>query len=148
MIQSREILPLSLRHAMLSNRVLGVLAQMRNNQQPSEKQETLSEAVTFLDTVRKGKAFTKNLELREDSYQAALAYGEAIRAIEMLPPNRTEGRDIEALIDTLISNARSIRDQNVPDQVAVSMLTDFFAVVRDVAMSARPRIVERVVFGD
>src|SRR5690348_14239732 len=146
MIQTRELFPASFDHALLANRVSHVLYQIQQNEEPSDR-GTLDDAIKFLQFIRKGREFTQQLTLSENSYQAALAYGEAIRAIETLSVRRKSlEEDIDQLLKWLIQVTENLRDVKPVEKEDVSTLDSFFNVIAEAALASTTSPMERVEY--
>jgi len=147
MIHSREVFANSLDHALLANRVVLALDKIQTSGAAANEQEALNDAVNFLELIQKGKDFTSTREISEDSYQAALAYGEAIKAIEQLPPEeRKADGDSARVLQNLMSFASALRESRTVSEGDLQALTGFFRRVRDITISAGDRKSEIVKF--
>ena len=153
MIRYREVLPASLTHALLANRMVSALGQAQRDQQSVDEQ-VIGEGILFLQTVLQGREFTKSLSLSEDAYQAALAYGEAIPAIEALSGQINQninvpGRDpdrIDHILRSLLGIAEDVRDKRDVGPDALRVLDLFFTIVAESAMASRKPRVEKVEY--
>ena len=145
MIRSREVFPTFLEHALLANRVLEVLKQEDIGEE--EKRKAMDQAIRFIDVVLQGKLFTEKREVSERSYQAALAYGEAIKAVSEMRKggNRNKkGQGFDKFLQELRHITEALRDNKQVDKDARNALCLFFSSMRDIAFSARTRTIERL----
>src|SRR4029077_6238939 len=147
MIHSREVFPSSLDHALLANRVVLVIDKIRKNENTADKEEALNDAVDFLDFIMKGRTFANTREVSENSYQAALAYGEAMKAIEQLPNDqrKSEG-DAARVLQNLMNFASELKEHGAASELQLQALSNFFRLVRDITISAGDRRAEIVKF--
>lgn len=146
MIQTRELFPASFNHALLANRVSNVLHQIQRNEGATDR-AALDDAIGFLQFIRKGREFTRQRTLSENSYQAALAYGEAIRAIETLSVQRkTLEEGIDELLEWLVRVTENVRDSNPVEKEEISMLDHFFNLIAEAALASTSSPVERVEY--
>jgi hypothetical protein len=87
------------------------------------------------------------MSLGWNSYQAALAYGEASKAIEMLSePEDSMRTDIDQLLSWLVNVTIDLRDKKKVEPKAVSTLDRFFNLVGEAALSSRSTNVETVEY--
>jgi hypothetical protein len=146
MIQTRELFPDSFDHALLANRVSNVLHQIQRNEEPTD-QAALGEAIKFLQFILKGREFTHELTVSENSYQAALAYGEAIRAIGTLSvQGKTIEEGVDKLLKWLIQVTENLRDVKPVEKDDVSTLDRFFNLIAEAALASTTSPVERVEY--
>ena len=146
MIRSPEVFPRSLRHALLANRIVGILSQLKNNQLPPERTTTLTEAVVFLNDTLEGRALSKSLQVSEKAVQQAAAYGEAIRAIS-LTFNSPEQSDVERELERLKSVANNLLHDEAVEAKEITRLENFFSSVREISLTQRSGIPEKVAYG-
>jgi len=146
MVESREILPTSLDHALLANRVVSVLSQVVRGRHVPDKTSAMDEALRFLRFIEKGKRSTENREVSQDSYEAALAYGEAIRALGLQLPPPEPTTDFGEFLDRLIGITIELRDDKEVDKTEVDSLAKFFKTVRDITFGSRQARIEIVKF--
>jgi|SRR5271157_1893811 len=145
MIRSPEIFPRSLRHALLANRVVGVLSQLKKNQLPPDRATTLNEAIVFLKDTLEGRQLSKSLEVSERAVQQAAAYGEAIRAISL---NVSAGdSDVEKELRRLASVATHLQQDEAVETNEIARLESFFANVRELSLAQRSSVPEKVQYG-
>jgi hypothetical protein len=146
MFHSRELFPDS-DHALLANRVVLVLNKIRNDQHAPERDEALKDAVAFLRFVLRGKDLTNRREINQNSYQAALAYGEAIEAVKRLPERRgTIDGDSESILRDLFTFASALQKERNLEKPQLQELLHFFRLVRDLTVPARARKTEVLKF--
>ena len=143
MIHPREVLPAPLQHALLASRVLVGLAQLDTHRTPAVE-AALDDAILFLGAIRKGESYTKQREIAHRSYECALAYGEAIRAIEKLPQTKPGGRASE-IIDQIETALKRLREHEVADPAELENVKTFFRLVREVTIASEQRPIERIV---
>jgi hypothetical protein len=145
MIRSPEIFPRSLRYALLANRVVAVLSQLKKNQLPPDRATTLNEAIVFLNDTLEGRELSKSLEVSERAVQQAAAYGEAIRAISL---NVSAGNsDVDQELRGLASIAKHLQQNEVVEANEIARLESFFANVREISLTQRNSIPEKVQYG-
>jgi hypothetical protein len=144
MLQSREIFPTSLEHALLANRIMSVLKEVARGKDVPGKTEALEDALKFLRFIEKGRKSTEAREVSEDSYQAALAYGEAIKALEILPERTDVGKFLGYLIDVLTK----LHDNKAVEQPAFESVSMFFRGVRDITLGRGRRRIEVLKFAE
>lgn len=146
MIQTRELFPDSLDHALLANRVSMALHQIQRKEEPTD-QAALDEALKFLQFIREGREFTHQLTVSEHSYQAALAYGEAIRAIGTLSvQGQAMEEGVDKLLKWLVNVTESLRDVKPVKNEDVSTLDRFFNLIAEAALASTTSPVERVEY--
>lgn len=142
MIRSREVIPLSLEHALVANRVLAALAS--SNLASEESQEAVQDGIVFLNSMLEGGRLTASRSVSAGSYKPALAYGEGVRAFELVAYQ--DNVDPVAYLNDLVGKAVSLRVQpQERDEQAVGTLARFFRTVRDLALASGDRPVERVL---
>jgi hypothetical protein len=146
MIRSPEIFPRSLRHALLANRVVGVLAQLKKNQLPPDRTTTLNEAIVFLNDTLEGRELSKSLMVSERAIQQAAAYGEAIRAIS-LSFNAPADADVEQELRKLTSVANHLLHNENVEVNEITRLESFFSNVRTLSLTQRNGVPEKVRYG-
>jgi hypothetical protein len=150
MYRTRDVITPSLDHALLATRVMAALQQLDNPQPSPLIAGAIDDAVRFLQNIIEGKRYTERREVSENSYESALAYGEAIRAIELLPePTDAAARlSVTDVVGERLKAARAISQQQPVDRDAVSELLKFFSLVRDVAMKSDPKPIETLSFSE
>lgn len=146
MIRSPEIFPKSLRHALLANRVVGVLSQLKNNQFPPDRASTLSEAIQFLNDTLGGHELSKSLAVSERAIQQAAAYSEAIRAIS-LNLNVGGDTDVEQELLRLTSVANNLLNNEDVEAAEIARLESFFTGVRTLSLIQANGVPEKVRYG-
>lgn len=146
MIRSREILSLSLEHALLANRVVAAVSVAPVEIDPGERHQALENAVQFLGEMLKGRDFPNAASISDDSYRASLAYGDAIRAFRAVPnavfdENSDPGRFLQELMKT----AEQLRDARPVEQKHTNDLVSFFRSVRELSLASGVGPLETVV---
>jgi hypothetical protein len=146
MIRTKEVIPTSLDHAMLATRVLASLNQIENPHPSPLIDGAMEDAVRFLKCIIDGKRYTAGREVNENSYECSLAYGEAIRAVELLPtPNASSAKaDIIAFVVACLQSAEAISRKQKVDKDSVDELMAFFRLVRDVTLRLDRKPIELV----
>jgi hypothetical protein len=149
MNRTREVIPPSLDHALMATRVLAVLNQLENPRPSPLIEGAMEDAVRFLRNIIKGKEFTDKLRVAvaENSYECALAYGEAIRAVDLLPaPAGTQANADRVMIFVreCLKSAEAISQKRPIDQAAVKELNMFFKFVREVSLRVDRKPIEMV----
>ena len=136
MIRTKEIIPASLDHALLATRVLAALSQLDNPHPSPLIDGAVEEAVSFLKNIIQGKRYTSGRTVDDSSYECALAYGEAIRAVDLLPiPVAPATKsDVMVFVKECLIAAEAISRNEAVDKKSVSNLTEFFRLVRDITM--------------
>jgi hypothetical protein len=143
MIRSREVIPLSLEHALVANRVIAALASLDLNTE--ESKDAMQSGVAFLNSMLQGQRLSASRSVQIDSYRPALAYGEGVRAFAL---TRAEA-DIDpvAYLQDLVQKAtRLAAHPERGDEQDIGNLVKFFRTVRDLALASSDRPVERVVW--
>jgi hypothetical protein len=140
-IRSREVIPTSLEHALIANRVLAALASGDLTSQ--EAQDAMEDGLQFLRSVLKGEQLTASRSVEPDSYKAALAYGEGVKAFELVEYRPGQSDDPTPYLQALVQYASAIRERSRSDE-AVQKLTGFFQTIRDLALEATARPIETV----
>jgi hypothetical protein len=141
MIRSREVIPASLEHALIANRVLAALAS--NDLASQESQDAVDDGLRFLGSVLKGGQLASQRSIEADSYKAALAYGEGVKAFELVGrPGQND--DPTPYLEELLRCASALREHAGDDEKAVEDLKNFFRTIRDVALASTERPVETV----
>ena len=142
MIRYREVIPVPLEHALVANRVLAALAS--NDLTSRESQDAVEDGLRFLESVLEGRRLASALSVEADSYRAAVAYGEGVKAFELVAHEGGRNDDPERYLQELTRSATSLRDASVPDNKAVQELTSFFKTIRDIALASSENPIERV----
>jgi len=140
MIRSREVIPASLEHALVANRVLAALAS--NDLTSKESQDAVEDGLRFLESMLEGQRLTARRSVEAGSYRAALAYGEGVRAFELVAHQQGGGDDPTPYLQQLVKSASAL--QYGLDKKAVSDLTNFFGIIREIALASTEALVERV----
>jgi hypothetical protein len=140
-IRSREVIPTSLEHALIANRVLVALASGDLTSQ--ESQDAMEDGLRFLKSVLKGEELTASRSVEADSYKAALAYGEGVKAFELVEYKPGQNENPTTYLQALLKYASTIREQPRTEE-AVQKLTGFFQIIRDLALEATERPIETV----
>ncbi len=142
MIRSREVITPSLEHALVANRVLAALAS--NDLNSEETQEAINDGLGFLKSMITGKEATTSRSVAADSYRAALAYGEGLRAFELVAIQGGGNTEPTVYLNALIDTASALSKRGHVDQTAIEGFTSFFKTVRDIAFASGQLQVERV----
>lgn len=140
MIRSREVIPASLEHALVANRVLAAL--VANDLTSQEGQDAMQDGLHFLQSMLEGLRLTTQRSVEADSYRAALAYGEGVRAFYSGAYQQGDNDDPAAYLRELVKAASAL--QHGADDKAVQDLASFFRTIRDIALASTERPVERV----
>jgi hypothetical protein len=101
--------------------------------------------VRFLNKIIKGKQYTSERKITENSYECTLAYGEAIRAVDMVPiPEGTPPKSVVTFVKECLRVAEAISENRVVDEKSVSDLRMFFDFVREVSLRVDRKPIEMV----
>jgi hypothetical protein len=141
MIRSRELIPASLEHALIANRVLAALAS--DDLDSQESQEAVEDGLRFLRSVLKGGQLASSRSVEVDSYGAAMAYGEGVKAFELVEYQPGQSEDPAPYLQALVECASALRERPGDDQ-AVQRLKSFFETIRDIALASTERPLETV----
>jgi|SRR5580692_1767984 hypothetical protein len=141
MIKSREVIPPSLEYALVANRVLAALAS--NDLGSREAKDAVNDGLQLLNSMIEGQQLTALRTVSADSYQAALAYGEGVRALEI--HYRGSGSEPIVLLRELVDVASSLRENQRVEEDAILEFKSFFQAVRDVALASGEGPIERVI---
>jgi hypothetical protein len=141
MIRSRELIPASLEHALIANRVLAALASGELSSQ--ESQDAIEDGLRFLKSVLKGGELASSRSVEADSYGAAMAYGEGVRAFELVEYRPGQNENPTPYLHALLECASALR-QDSGDGEAVQKLKSFFETIRDIALASTERPLETV----
>ena len=142
MIKSREIIPTSLEHALVANRVLAALAS--EDLTSGEARDAVADGLQLLKSMIHGQEFTASRSVSADSYHAALAYGEGVRAFEIVAYQRG-GSDEPIVFLRKLANVATALNENQPVEAqAVQEFKNFFRIMRDIALASSERPVERI----
>jgi hypothetical protein len=142
MIKSREAIPAPLEHALVANRVLAALAS--NDLASQESQDAVEDAIQFLSFVLEGGRLATSRAVEPDSYTAALAYGEGVKAFESVGYQHGRAEDPTVYLEELQKCASSLRQHVEAPDKAIQDLKVFFRAIRDIAMENTERPLERV----
>lgn len=142
MIRSDEVIPASLEHALIANRVLAALAS--DDLASQEAQDAVQDGLRFLTSVIDGGRLATSRSVQVDSYRAALAYGEGMKAFEMVGYQPGQSDDPTPYLQELVNCASALRRDAGADDRAVQDLKTFFRAIRDIALASTERAVERV----
>jgi len=143
MIQSREVITASLEHALVANRVLAALAS--GNFASQDAQDAVEDGARFLNSMIAGWQATNSRSVSPDSYGAALAYGEGVKAFQLVAFPRDENAEPVIYLRSLIEIASALGKNAQVDQTAVEKFTSFFRTVRDLAFASGEPQIERVL---
>jgi hypothetical protein len=147
MNRTREVIPPSLDHALMATRVLAALNQLENPHPSPLIAGAMDDAVRFLNSIIKGKEYASELKVAENSYECTLAYGEAIRAVDMLPrPSGAASKsdDVMKLVNECLQAANALSQKKNVDKQQVSKLSVFFNLVREVSLRLDRKPIEIV----
>jgi hypothetical protein len=147
MNRTREVIPPSLDHALMATRVLAALNQLENPRPSPLIAGAMDDAVRFLNNIIKGERYTSELKVAENSYECTLAYGEAIKAVDMLPTAQGKGTRSEHVIELVtecLQAAEALSKKEVVDKQSVANLTSFFGLVREVSLRLDRKPIETV----
>jgi hypothetical protein len=139
---TREAIPTPLEHALLATRVLAILHAVDKPQASTILAPVLDDAIRFLDSIMKGREYTKERRVSNVTFEYAFAYGEAIRAIETLPNRGRLSGEVNEMLADLIHTAKSLRTRQPVPSDSTERLISFFALLREVAVSNNTRPVE------
>lgn len=142
MIRSREVIPASLEHALIANRVLAALAS--NDLTSQESRDAVEDGLQFLKSVLKGGQLASSRSIEEDSSKAALAYGEGVKAFELVSYQQGQNDNPTPYLTELLRCASALREHADNNEKAVKDLKDFFQAIRDVALATTERPLETV----
>ena len=142
MVRTREVIPGPLQHALLATRVLAVLYALDKSLGTPIFRTTMEDASGFLHAIIEGRRYTKERVVKDKSY--ALAYGEAIRAIEMLPTQDAPSGGVGDLLSDLLATAESLKSGKEVSPVQVKRLTVFFTRLRTVATDTDTKPIETI----
>jgi hypothetical protein len=141
MIRSRELIPASLEHALIANRVLAALAS--DDLSSQESQDAMEDGLGFLRSVLKGGELASKRSVEADSYGAAMAYGEGVKAFELVEYQPGQNENPAPYLHALLECATALR-QDPEDGAAVQKLKSFFETIRDIALASTERPLETV----
>lgn len=147
MNRTREVIPPSLDHALMATRVLAALHQLEDPRPSPLIAGAMDDAVRFLKNIIKGKQYTSDLKVAENSYECTLAYGEAIRAVDMLPSNEgsaAKSDNVMRLVTGCLKAAEALSQEQSVDKQSISDLTKFFNLVREVSLRIDRKPIEMV----
>jgi hypothetical protein len=99
-IRSREVIPASLEHALVANRVLAALAS--NDLASQDSQDAVEDGLRFLQSVLEGGRLATSRYVHADSYKAALAYGEGVKAFELVGYRPGQSDDPTPYLEELV----------------------------------------------
>src|SRR5713226_8937212 len=134
MIKSREVIPASLEHALVANRVLAALDS--DDLTSQEFQDAVEDGLQFLTSVLKGGRLAASRCVEADSYKAALAYGEGVKAFELVGYQQGQSDDPTPYLEELLKCASALRQHAGADEKAVQDLKNFFGTIRDIALAS------------
>ena|SRR5882724_5099267 len=149
MFESREIFPVSMEHALLANRVVSLLNRVEKGKDAPNKEVVLNDALQFLKFIEEGRKSTEAREVTAQSYEAALAYGEAIKAFALEDPLGSEDQgDFDGLLRDLIEITTELRNDKSVVTGSVKSLATFFGAVRDITLGSGQRRIEVLKFSE
>jgi hypothetical protein len=142
-IRSREVIPTSLEHALIANRVLAALAS--GDPASEEARDAIEDGFRFLQSVVEGEQLATSRSVTVDSYKAALAYGESVKAFDLVAYQPGQVEDPAVYFKELLRYASNFQRAEA-DERAIQVLTNFFRTIRDIALATteRERPVETV----
>lgn len=143
MIRSREVIPLSLEHALVANRVVAALAS--RNLASEESQNAVQDGIVFLNSMLEGQRLTASRSVSANSYRPALAYGEGVKAFALVHYGQSNVDPVVYLKDLVRMATGLAAHPESSDEQVVGKLRAFFDVVRDLALASSDRPVERVL---
>lgn len=143
MIKSREVIPASLEYALVANRVLAALAS--NDLASRETKDAVNDGLQLLNSMIEGQQLTALRTVSADSYQAALAYGEGVRALEIHYRGRASGSEPIVLLRELVSVASSLKENQRVEDGAIREFKIFFQAMRDIALASSEGPLEKVI---
>lgn len=136
---NRQVFSDNLRMAILADEISSSIRHISEQKRLTEKDRRIIEkALELLAEMRRGRDATKNKKLEEDSIEASLAYGQAIRALQLIPGG---SESFEDLVDTLTRQLGGLRNS---ENFEAKDVFQFFTTIRDVAMAASSRKPESV----
>jgi hypothetical protein len=141
MIRSREVIPASLEHALVANRVLAAFAA--NDLASQESRDAVDDGLLLLMKMLEGQRLANLRSVEAGSYQAALAYGEGVKAFELVAYQQGENDDPAVYLRELVKSASALRQEGANEK-AIRELTNFFRTIREIALANAERPVERV----
>lgn len=142
MIRSREVIPASLEHAMVANRVLAALAS--NDLASPGAVDAIDDGLRLLNFMITGQQLTASRSVSADSYPAALAYGEGVRAFEVFAYSGGGGEDPNAFLRDLVDVASALKRNDRPQEEKLKQFRKFFRIMRDLALSSNEGPIEKV----
>jgi hypothetical protein len=144
MIRSRDVIPSPLQHAMLATRVLVALDRYEEAGRAPALDAAMGGALQYLGKILQGRNNAKDLRIDADSsYESALAYGEAMRAVEISTGGSGSAKFLE-FVSELQGIASALRLNEPVNKQSVEELKQFFKQVRSVALSSGERQVEKI----
>ena len=145
MIRSRDVIPSPLQHAMLATRVLVALDRYEEaGHAPPALDAAMGSALQYLGKILQGRNNAKDLRIDADSsYESALAYGEAMRAVEISAGVSGSAKFLE-FVNELQGIASALRLNEPVNKQSIEELKQFFKQVRAVALSSGERQVEKI----
>ena len=144
MVRTREVIPAPLEHALLATRVLAVLYAPEKAHNTPILESTLDDAAKFLRNIIEGRKYTKERLISHKSFEYALAYGEAIRAIEMLPKQEKLRGEVSELLSGLLQTTESFKAGKEVAPERRELLKMFFTHLRKIAANADAKPIEIV----
>lgn len=138
---NRDVFSDSLRIAILSDEIAAALRHISKGEtlRPRDSR-ILSRAAGLLKEMRRGMDATKSKKV-EESMEASLAYGQAIQAVNAMPPGATPVQLFDKLITSLHDQLTAVEAGRSSE---VQVLRHFFMAVRNVAMRGSGRKFETV----
>jgi hypothetical protein len=138
---NRDVFSDNLRIAILSDEIAAALRHVSQGETLRPRDiRILNTAADLLGDMRRGMDATKRKKV-EESMEASLAYGQAIQAINAMPPRAAPVQSFDKLTRWLCDQ---LRDVEAGRSSEVQVLCDFFTAVRNVAMRGSGRKFETV----
>jgi hypothetical protein len=145
MVRTREIIPAPLEHALLATRVMAALYALDSPRRDTPVlRGAFEDAATFLRTIMNGKRHTQERLVSEKSVEYALAYGEAIRAIEMFPDRPKVVGQVHEVLETLLTTTEALTAKRDVPRESVDQLLLFFELLRDITGQANKKPIETI----
>jgi|SRR5262249_5494467 len=148
MIQSREVIPPSLEHALRASRIVAALEQMEGKSSSCVPIDVLDDALAFFQLILDARNKVKGRELPTGPLEGGLAYGEAIQAIGRIPQFKNGSGEMTKVVKLLGNTVKELRDRKDCSGESVRLLIDFFRLVRDISLASDKRGIERLVLAE
>jgi hypothetical protein len=146
MIRSREVFTPALDHALLANRVVSVLEHPQTTD-ATEQRQVFNRCLNFIEMMLKGHDFSQSLQVSDDSYREAQAYGEGVRALRLtVGTTYDENSDPGSFLRSLASTAKKLSEGENASEPEIAPLLGFFRSVRALSMNENRDPLERVFY--